>query len=210
MLGCSLVQPHSFWGLSVTSVIINITGTAIFTCQAQSNHLETEACSSINEHFGGQRSREGKLVGCIYFSLNKWNVNNGDEKPDVHKHPGHWGAEMVGCGGGMVYLWLRKKTPWDTEGQRMSNHFGDFLELSFISIVFIHHGSIYFLAGSNDAVLSKDMEYPFSSQSKENSHASVHMWFVGFMVKDSTAGIVSKSSLKIVFCAQDIYEDCWG
>lgn len=91
----------------------------------------------------------------------------------------------------------------------MSDHIGDFLELPFISIVFIHDGSIYFLVGSEDAVLSKDMEYPFNFQSKKDAHASMHMWFVGFMVKDPTAGIVSKSSFRIVFCAQDIYEDCW-
>lgn len=89
----------------------------------------------------------------------------------------------------------------------MSEHIGAFRELPFISNVFIHDGSIYFLVGCDDAVLSKVMENPFSFQSKKNAQASMHIWFVGFMVKDLTAGIVSKSSFKIFFCAQDIYED---
>lgn len=210
MLGCSLVQPSSFWDLSVTSEIINVTGTAIFTCQAQSHHLETEACSSRNEHLGGQGSGEGKLVGCIYFlGINEMSITEtrsqmftsilviGEQK---------WlGVEGVGhtCG-------LRKKTPWDTEAPRMSDPIGDFLELPFISNVFRHDGSIYFRVGSDDAVLRKDMEYPFNFQSKKNVHASMRMWFVGFMVKDPTAGIVSKPSFKILFCAPDICEDWWS
>lgn len=90
----------------------------------------------------------------------------------------------------------------------MSDHIGDFRGLPFISNVFIHDRSIYFLLGCDDSLLSKDMENPFNFQSKKNAHASMHIWFVGFMVKDLTASFDSKPSFKIVFCSQDIYEDC--
>lgn len=56
----------------------------------------------------------------------------------------------------------------------MSDHIGDFLELPFISSVFIQDSSIYFLVGSDNAV-STDMGYPFSFQSKKNAHVSMHM-----------------------------------
>ena len=58
--------PSILRGLSVTSEIINITGVAIPTCQVQSNHSETETCSSTNEHFGGER-REKKLICSSHF-----------------------------------------------------------------------------------------------------------------------------------------------
>lgn len=42
------------------------------------------------------------------------------------------------------------------------------------------------------------MKDPFNFQSKKNTYTFICMWFIGFMVKDTAAGIVPMSSFRIM------------
>lgn len=102
------VLPRSLQGLSVTSEIINVTGAAISTCQAQSNHLETETCSPTNEHLGGERRREGTLMCCSHFlQTNEISISEMRSQMCASILVMSGEQKLLGVEADVIYFWLK-------------------------------------------------------------------------------------------------------
>lgn len=82
----------------------------------------------------------------------------------------------------------------------MSDRICDFLEWLFPSTVFSHGGSIYLQICTEDlaTLFLARIWKAVNVQSKKNADTFIYMWFMGFTVKDTIAGIVPMASLTIL------------
>ena len=83
----------------------------------------------------------------------------------------------------------------------MPNHICDCRELPFTSTVFGHGWRISLQMPSENGITlasSKDMENPFTLQSKKNAYTFIDMWFIGFWLKAQLLPLFPMSSFKIM------------
>lgn len=85
----------------------------------------------------------------------------------------------------------------------MSNCICVFLEWLFPSTVFLHGGSIYLQICTENltTLFLARLWKAVNIQSKKNADTFIYMWFMGFTVKDTIAGIVPMASLTILSSA---------
>lgn len=138
------------------------------------------------------------------FSLNKWNLNNRDEDPDVCKHPGHVrGTETVWCRGRMTYFWPEKSTQWYIEGRRVSHHICDFRELPSLPL---RSDTVVGSRGTCDlrmrwCCFEQGYGKSIRPSIKEECLQIIDMWFIGFWLKTQLLALFLTSSFKIMFYA---------
>lgn len=141
------VLPSSLPCLSITYLVLQLP-------PVKRNHLETETCSSIKEHFGEERSREGKFMSYSHF-LQTNEILITEMGSQVFASTLVMFGEQKWFGIKAVrftFGWGSRRD--DTcEGQRMSQRICDFLELPFSSSVFLDGGRIHLLVCSEDVMM---------------------------------------------------------